>query len=980
VGLAGCSERLATALSQSADPVAAPQRAADVLAAVAAADGSRLRDVWVHRFDALARILSTLCGAAPFFAPFLARHPGWLLGLAAEDLTTVRSLAEYTTLLTKELQSVPTIGQPDALRRFKYYQLARISVRELSPDIVPLERTGETLTELSYLADALLSRALDVAAARIKETYGPPGWEDPGGDLTRGFAVLGLGKLGSEELNFSSDVDLIYVYESPQESPSEESASPPQGGRPDQTPVEYFTRLAQEFGRVVSQPTPEGFLYRIDLDLRPEGSKGPLVVSSHMLADYYESWAATWERAAFMKARPVAGDRQFGWRVIRAIDPMIYRSTMDYESVAAVKELKDKIERAKGKDGDTFHVKLGQGGIRDVESVAQALQLLHGGRIPEVRGRPTETALVSLAEVGILSRPDAEDLLAAYRFLRRTENRLQMVAERQTHALPKERDDLRRLARSMVVATEEPVTAFEQILEHHRARTHQIFESLFQEAGTERILAMFARQVPKFLANPIMRPMMEDLAVQFGREIEASSDPLRAMNNLDRFIQGIGIRRFYYELLLDRPELIHRLVALFAASEYLSTHLASYPRLIEPIFDDPTVFLLPRTELEKNFEAIRREMVEQAQDDETETELEALRLAHHREIVNVGLLDLGGKVARADAEAALTEIAEICLARGLSLAASQSQRYRTPPPVSEQSGEFLVVGMGKLASRELTYGSDLDVIFLYDVERADEGTLLDAQEYFVRLAQKLIWALRTRTRAGICYDIDARLRPSGNQGMLVVSLAGFERYHATSAQVWERQALLRARPVAGSERLGADFERLRRRILRKPLPEDLEDEVHRIRARMETELARETAERHDFKTGRGGMLDIEAVVQFLQLRHGAAHDELLDVEPIATQLGHLERLALLDRAAALVLREGWEFLQRLSTRLRIVENRSISDLDEERGDLDALARGLGYTSRQRAGGARRALLNHYRHHTGAIRDVYCKILRVATQR
>jgi glutamate-ammonia-ligase adenylyltransferase len=695
-----------------------------------------------------------------------------------------------------------------------------------------------------------------------------------------------------------------------------------------------------------------------------------------MLANYYECWAATWEKAVFMKARPVAGDRQLGWRVIRAIDPMIYRSAMDYESVAAVKELKDKIERTQGKNGDTFHVKLGSGGIRDVESVAQALQLLHGGRIPQVRGRSTETALVTLAEVGLLSRPDANDLLVAYRFLRRTENRLQMVAERQTHTLPKDRGDLERLARSMGFTTEDPVGAFHQVLEHHRARAHQIFENLFEEARTEHVLTMFERQVPQLLSNPITRQMMKDLAAQFGREIEAASDPLRAINNLERFIQGVGTRRFYYELLLDRPEITPRLVALFAASEYLSGHLASYPRLIEPIFDDPNVFLLPRTDLEKNFEAIRQEMAEQAPPDDAETELEAMRLAHHREVVNVGLLDLGGKVSRADAEAALTDIAEICLARSLSLATSQIQRQGASPHIAEQTGEFLVVAMGKLASREMTYGSDLDVIFLYDVEDADEDGLLYAQEYFVRLAQKLIWALRTRTHAGICYDIDARLRPSGNQGMLVVSLVGFERYHATRAQVWERQALLRARPVAGSDRPGRAFEKLRRRILSEPVPDNLGHEVHRIRARMESELARETTGHYDFKTGRGGMHDIEAVVQFLQLRHGKAHDQLFDVQPIATQLGQLERLALLDRADALVLRHGWEFLQRLSARLRIVENRSISDLDEERGDLDALARGLGYTSRQRAGGARRALLDHYRHHTGAIREVYCKILEV----
>jgi glutamate-ammonia-ligase adenylyltransferase len=306
----------------------------------------------------------------------------------------------------------------------------------------------------------------------------------------------------------------------------------------------------------------------------------------------------------------------------------------------------------------------------------------------------------------------------------------------------------------------------------------------------------------------------------------------------------------------------------------------------------------------------------------------------------------------------------------------QIQRHTAQLDTVAQGGEFLVVGMGKLASWELTYGSDLDVIFLYDVQGADDRVLLEAQEYFVRLAQKLIWALQTRTASGICYEIDARLRPSGNQGMLVVSLGAFERYHSTSAQVWERQALLRARPVAGSSRLGAAFEQLRRRILHEPPPADVGQEIHRVRLRMETELAQETMRRHDFKTGRGGMHDVETVVQLLQLVHGSRHEALFDVEPVANQLARLQRLGLLDDSAADILRGGWEFLQRLSSRLRIVENRSISDLDEERGDLEAVARDLNYGSPQRKGGALRALLDDYRRHSAAIRAVYCNVLGV----
>jgi glutamate-ammonia-ligase adenylyltransferase len=767
-----------------------------------------------------------------------------------------------------------------------------------------------------------------------------------------------MGKLGGEELNYSSDVDLIHVLE----------ATP--GGASE---IEHYTRVAQEFGRLVSEPTRDGFLYRVDLDLRPEGQSGPLVVTSIMLAYYYDAWAATWEKAAFMKARPVAGDLAFGWETIRAIDPMIYRSTMDYAGVAAIKAMKEQIEQAEGRSGAAFSLKIGAGGIRDVEFVAQALQLLHGGRIPQVRDRSTQRALTALAQVGVLPPATAGALRAAYIFLRRAETRVQMEYERQTHRLPADPNGRTRLARAMGYFEAGGAAAFEQALAEHRRTVRSSFTLLFAEDGAGHLLDLFQRTVPHLLAEPATRSQIEQLAAHFAHAIAASADPQRAMNNLDRFIRGIGSRSFYYGLLADRPELIDRLANLFAASEYLSGRMATHPRLIEPIFSDPTVLVLGRDELRTALDEIRRDLANEEPDDGGERELDALRLFHHRELVNIGLLDLAEKIAPAEADAGLTDLAEVCVEAAMALARSELDRRG----MAAAAGEFLVVAMGKLASRELTYGSDLDVIFLYDVAGESDAALLAAQEYYVKLAQKLIWALQTRTRQGACYQIDARLRPSGNQGMLVSSLSSFSHYHSQSAQVWERQALLRARPIAGGAGLADSFMALRRSILMQPVSGDVAAEIHRIRQRMERELAHETNQRRDFKLGRGGMLDVESVVQYLQLRHGAAHPELFDVAPVSEQVERLRRLGLLAADDANALQRGWKFLHRMSSRLRVVENRSISDLDEERGDLDGLARRLGYTSPQRAGGARRALLEDYRQHTGAIRAVYARVLGVA---
>jgi glutamate-ammonia-ligase adenylyltransferase len=639
--------------------------------------------------------------------------------------------------------------------------------------------------------------------------------------------------------------------------------------------------------------------------------------------------------------------------------------------------MKEKIERQKGLPEGAFDVKLGRGGIRDVEFVAQALQLIHGGRVPQIRGRSAPGALRALAEAGILAAPVSEELLQAYRFLRRIENRLQMEGERQTHLIPAGAAPRERLARALGYRGEQARALFETRLEAERACVRQVFDGLFSEDDAERILDLFARNASRLVAVPSSRGMIENLARHFAREIASASDPERAMNNLDRFIRGVGTRTFYWGLLLDRPELVARLATLFGASRYLSAIFATHPQLIEPVFSDPTQLLLSRSELCQAYSAIREELGSPESGDDTELSLAALRLFQRRELVNVGLLDLAEKISAADAEGALTEVAEVCLEEALALATRQLGRTNPSAARDVESGRFLVVGLGKLGSRELTYGSDLDVIFLFDVEGADEHRILDVQAAFVRLSQKLGWALQTPTAEGVCYEVDARLRPSGNQGLLVTSLGSFERYHAEHAQVWERQALLRSRPVAGSEGLARAFSELRGAILRSPLPEEPTAEMHRIRQRMETELAREARGRFDLKTGRGGLLDVETVVQLRQLQHGARHPELLEAAPVTTQLERIGALGLLGAAQVAVLREGWEFLKRLSSRLRIVENRSISDLSEERSDLESVGRTLGYAPSSRTGSVRPPLLDDYRRHTDAIRRVYLEVIGAA---
>ncbi len=944
-------------------------RARELLERAEAHDPERLARCIAERPEALGAVLRGVAAVAPCVMRFVAARPGVLLDLIEDDLTAPRSLESYQARVAADLAATADPAEAGgALRRTKYDELARISVREATPSWVPEARIGETLAELSHLAEAILDGALALAARQLEDEIGPPVWQAVAADgetreVALAFTVLGLGKLGGEELNYSSDVDLVYVHETPP------PGVPLRGGPRDLSPQEYFTRLARRFGAVVEDSSGDGFLYRIDLDLRPEGGQGAMVVSHAQLADYYDGWAASWEKSAFMKARPIAGDPRFGWLVVRSIGPMIYQSSIDFGGVESIRNMKARVEEAhQGADDD---VKLGRGGIRDVEFVAQALQLVHGGRAPQVRGRSAQGALEALGEIGALPESDVDELLGAYRFLRRVENRLQMVAERQTHRLPEPGPQREQLAWSLGFEGDDAVARFDAKLTEHRIRVRTHFDALFPDTPTDRILELFSRNARGLLGHPQSRTMLEQLAERFAGAVEQSADPERALANLDRFVTGLGERASYYGLLLDRPELVPRLTHMFGASRFLSAAFAARPELIAPVFEDPEHLLSTRDELRATHAEILGRLGERGYDDE-EAGLAALRLFQVRELVNVGLLDLDERIDAEQAESALTEIAEVCLEEALGLAHRTVRRRASAAPVLER-GAFLVVGLGKLGSRELSYGSDLDVMFLWEAE-GEGAARAEAQDAYVRVAQKLGWALQTPTAEGICYEVDARLRPSGNQGVLVTSFAAFERYHEQSAALWERQALLRARPVAGSDALARAFTRARDEILRRPLPEDPRAEIHRIRQRMEVELAQEAESRRDLKTGRGGLLDVETVVQCLQLEHGASHPSLLEPRRIEALLDDLERSELLGAADAATLREGWAFLKRLSSRLRIVENRSINDLVLDRADLDSVARAMGYAASARSGTARLPLLEAYRRHTEAIRQVYDRML------
>jgi [glutamine synthetase] adenylyltransferase / [glutamine synthetase]-adenylyl-L-tyrosine phosphorylase len=728
---------------------------------------------------------------------------------------------------------------------------------------------------------------------------------------------------------------------------------------------------------------------------------------------YYESFGQTWERAAMLKARSIAGDLGLGAGFLTEMRPFVYRRYLDFATIEEIQEMKARVHREHSRARLDRDVKLGPGGIRDVEFVAQALQLIHGGRDERLQVRPTLGALRAIADVGVIDVDEARGLAVAYRFLRDLEHKLQIVHERQTQVIPADREEERRLARRLGfhrrtsagspngAADADEVTRFRAELERHRRRVLASFEKLFHDAREEirrtpdeEILGLFhdlddeasteetlgrlgfrdpgvarenlrlLRDGPKFSpSSPRRRKALLELAPTLFAEIRRASDADLALHHMAEFISAIGARTSFLALLTENPETLRLLVGLFGSSRYLSNFFLRHPELLDSLVRaDLAVVRKTRAALDAEL----RSLLDAAVD--YESELDSLRRFRNEEFLRIGVNDIHGLLDAEEVNQQLSDLAEACVAAALRIAErSLAGRYGTPP------GRFTIVGMGKLGGRELNYNSDLDLIYVYDAPVDAMAGALSVHEYFTKLAQRLMVVLQLTTREGHVYKIDTRLRPSGSSGPLVSSLEAFRRYHEGSAALWERQALIRARAIVGEPELGADVERIIRTfVFGKPLaPADVA-EIARLRARMEQELARESEERWNIKTGRGGLVDIEFLVQMLQLRHGHERTSIR-VRSTAAALRAMLDEGLLPAEDHRVLAEGHRFLRRLESRLRIERDQPVEALEHDAAA--AVARRMGYEGTLPE--AASALLDDFERVRESVREVYARIFGAA---
>jgi glutamate-ammonia-ligase adenylyltransferase len=886
-----------------------------------------------------------------------------------------------------------------------------------------------TMAQLSELAAGLFGAAYHWARRHLHEQYGEfvPARPQPSALSPQpsqrpqdSFVVLALGKLGGGELNFSSDVDVMYLYA----SESEATAGGPRGTLQAR---EFFTRLAELITRTLQEVTPAGFAFRVDLRLRPEGVNGPIVNSLNDALIYYEAYGQTWERSALIQARPIAGELDLGERFLREVRPFIYRRYLDYTTIADMKEMKARVESRMSDKVGRGNVKLGRGGIREIEFLVQVLQLVHGGRDERVRGRGSLPTLERLTQAGYLPAEEGEALMRAYRFLRNVEHKIQIVHQLQTHTLPTDARERETLARRLGYRGEGVVAQLWADLDRHGDRVRRAFEKLFyepaaetrrsadaeviellqtldnREASIRRLQALGFRQPdtsyddllllrdgpPSAPARAGRKKMLYEIAPSSLRMILQSADPDLALRNVVTFISSVGARTSFLALLRENPATLRMLVDLFGGSQFLANAFIRRPELLDTLVraDLVRVHRTPE-DLGTELQALL------PRDGDFEESLEVLRRFRNQEFLRIGINDLQSVLRLGEVSTELTTLAEVCLRSACTIAARDiCARYGS----AELPGQMVVLALGKLGGRELNYNSDLDLIFVYDEaqpspladglnqhvvidgsqetsaasqhvrrspppktsarrrkplecgRRAGPGATAGAQplsvsvhEFFSKLAQRLITVLQVTTREGIVYRIDTRLRPSGHSGPLVSSLESFRRYHETSARLWERQALIKARPVAGTpalqERVAAIVDAF---VYRAALTAEDVREIRRLRWRMERELAKESHERVNIKTGRGGLVDVEFLTQMLQLHYGARKPRAR----IGSTLGALEALAQIGVLSAqdhALLVDGYRFLRRVENSLRLAYDRPVEDLDKTRMDLRPVAKRMGY--------------------------------------
>lgn len=981
LGLDGLSELchpLGRLLPRCADPDMALNNLERFLAAAGAAILPALMESRARTLETLLQLFST----SQFFSDLLNTNPNFLEMLRVP----LRSSPSRTEMLEHLRQDVQAAYEDSAVlrvfRRFRQMQMVRIGTNDIIRDR-PLE---EITRDISRVADTSLEVALEVALRTVSRRFGVAYTTN---DEPARCVILGFGKLGGKELNYSSDIDLMFLYD-------EEGQSWGKGITVISND-DYFARVCSEVVRLLSAHTDHGQAYRVDLRLRPEGQRGPLARSLASTLSYYDTMGRTWERQALIKVRPVAGDARLGEEFMRAIEPFVYRRYLSVAEINEIKALKRKIEHKSGQFGESdTEVKTGHGGIRDVEFTIQFLQLLNGGDLTDIRLANTLKALLALAKVGCLTDLEYRVLDDTYRFLRKVEHRLQLMFDQQTHRLPDKPDELRKLALRMGYTTSRDAPAnpdtpdvtqmqdaLEAFLADYREKTslnrtilnhllHQSFSTsqedpesdllLDPQPDPERIqqvlgkypfkdpqaaynnLNLLATETIPFLSSRRCRQFLASIAPQLLKVVAETPDPDLALMNLEKVSASLGGKAVLWELFSFNAPSLKLYVDLCAWSQFLSEILINNPGMIDEVLDS-LVLNLPRSADE-----LRTELTELCRNADDPDPI--LHSFQDDELLRIGVRDILGKDTIIDTTRSLSDLAETILVQLASQQYKPLVRRLGMPclnegPRANQESRYVLLGLGKLGSREMSYHSDLDLILIYEGDgrtvpppgstRWDRFELTDNFHFFSELARQIIRAASYMGPRGRLYQVDMRLRPTGKSGSLVIPLSEFERYYDEGhAQLWERQALTRSRVVFGDAEFAERvMQSIHREIYELEWKPEIAEEIKAMRGRVEA-----SGSKRDLKRGFGGIIDIEFLTQMFRIKHGLKHPSIREPNTwLALDALHAENLINANEHAT--LRACYDFMRTVESRLRIFHNRSLDELPEAADDLEKLAKRMG---------------------------------------
>lgn len=867
-----------------------------------------------------------------FVAKTLIRTPHLSVALFDQDDLNQSYVEKQTAgKLEKALASVENedaLG--NILRQFRHREMVRIAFRDLTgrADLF------ETMRDLSDLADACVDQSFSILHKWLAEKFGTPA----GKSGPQQIVVLGMGKLGAGELNFSSDIDLIFVYK---------ESGKTHGGPAVIENEDFFVRLARSFLQLFGENHTSGLLFRVDLRLRPFGESGPLVMHFNAMEDYYQAHGREWERYALIKARVVAGDKIAGSGLLKRLNPFVYRRYFDYGTFDAIRSMKQSISSEVARKGLLNNIKIGPGGIREIEFFGQVFQLLRGGIDRVLQEISILKVLDILVKRKYIPQTVCDDLSEAYVFLRNTEHRLQEYADQQVHTLPADPMQRLRLAVSMGELTKE---AFFDQLERHREKVHYHFTELLagdgdsddesrdekeitgvwladiEDGDAENILRSVGFEAPKEVLNllgvlrtdPATRSLSSEGRTRLNKLIPLviqkagqSEDPMTAVKRIFDLIRAIQQRTCYLSLFLENPDALTHLVTLANISPWIISYLTSHPVLLDELLDVRTLYKPPSREtlanhLQNRFESFSEEDLEVC--------IEELTVFKQVSTLRVAAADISASYPLMRVSDHLSDIAELVLEKVLHLCFEYLVKKHGKPECDLESdvcdSGFAVIGYGKLGGIELGYGSDLDLVFLHAAlpgrTAGGTGSPIENSQFYARLGQRIIHILTARTRAGSLYEIDMRLRPSGNSGPLVSHVESYAVYLEKEAWTWEHQALVRSRAITGDPGIVRRFNHIRKTILCHFREKDtLGREIKSMRDRMRKSHAENAPGMFDLKHGSGGIVDIEFLVQYLVLLNAHENSELVRFSDNVRQLEALLKAEIIDQATADLMRRAY---------------------------------------------------------------------------